>query len=191
MGQKPRPITKGMRVLISKILLMAFRNLTWIIMMMKMMVPTYPYQLLGLYNVSSLLVLFNFSGIELFSTGLGDVYYPSNDMDPYLQNKDVKIEKTPLEFFSQNDDDGDDEIEDMTIKPNDAVIVCARNEDEISHLEALMLSSKKNNHLQGIDEVQPFLVLGGLSKKKKKEKKRFLTLLVLTCSLIVTHVDIR
>ncbi|CAL9098222.1 unnamed protein product [Musa textilis] len=138
--------------------------------------------------------------IELFSTGLGDVYYPSNDMDPYLQNKD-------------NDDDDDDEIEDVTIKPTDAVIVCAQNEDEVwifeesddgdsnmyvhhdiilpafplctAWLDCNLKDSDKGNFiavgsmepaieiwdLDLIDEVQPFLVLGGLSKKKKKEKK--------------------
>nr|DAD22311.1 TPA_asm: hypothetical protein HUJ06_023774 [Nelumbo nucifera] len=61
-------------------------------------------------------------GIELFSTGLGDIFYPSNDMDPYLKDKD-------------DDDDDDEEIEDMAIKSSDAVIVCARNEDDVSHLE--------------------------------------------------------
>ncbi|CAL9111710.1 unnamed protein product [Musa acuminata var. zebrina] len=143
-------------------------------------------------------------GIELFSTGLGDIYYQSNEMDPYLQNKD--------------DDDDDEEIEDMTIKPTDAVIVCARNEDEVSHLEVWIFeesedgdsnmyvhhdiilpafplctawldcnlkSGDKGNFiavgsmepaieiwdLDLIDEVQPFLVLGGVSKKKKKGKK--------------------
>ncbi|XVF61013.1 hypothetical protein PTKIN_Ptkin08bG0093900 [Pterospermum kingtungense] len=59
-------------------------------------------------------------GIELFSKGLGDLYYPSNDMDPYLKDKD---------------DDDSEEIEDMTITPGDSVIVCARNEDDVSHLE--------------------------------------------------------
>ncbi|THU54384.1 hypothetical protein C4D60_Mb10t24520 [Musa balbisiana] len=104
-------------------------------------------------------------GIELFSTGLGDVCYPSNVMDPYLRNKD-------------NDDDDDDEIEDMTIKPTDAVIVCARNEDEVSHLEARNFIAVGSMEpaieiwdLDLIDEVQPFLVLGGVSKKKNKEKK--------------------
>ncbi|KAF2312341.1 hypothetical protein GH714_034301 [Hevea brasiliensis] len=63
-------------------------------------------------------------GVELFSTGLGDLYYPSNDMDPYLKDKD---------------DDDSEELEDMTIKPKDAVIVCARNEDEFSHLEVWIL----------------------------------------------------
>ncbi|VVB12529.1 unnamed protein product [Arabis nemorensis] len=46
-------------------------------------------------------------GIELFSSGLGDLYYPSNEMDPYLKD----------------------------VAPTDSVIICARNEDEISHLE--------------------------------------------------------
>ncbi|GMP95559.1 hypothetical protein CsSME_00044560 [Camellia sinensis var. sinensis] len=59
-------------------------------------------------------------GVELIGTGIGDAYYPSNDMDPYLKD--------------QNDDDSE-EVEDMTITAEDAVIVCARNEDDVSHLE--------------------------------------------------------
>lgn len=35
----------------------------------------------------------------------------------------------------ENDDDDEEEIEDMTIKPTDAVILCARNEDEVNLLE--------------------------------------------------------
>ncbi|XP_058006041.1 uncharacterized WD repeat-containing protein C17D11.16 isoform X2 [Hevea brasiliensis] len=69
-------------------------------------------------------------GIELFSTGLGDLYYPSNDMDPYLKDKD---------------DDDSEELEDMTIKPKDAVIVCARNEDEFSHLEVWIFEESVDN----------------------------------------------
>ncbi|PKA56713.1 Protein SPA1-like 2 [Apostasia shenzhenica] len=145
-------------------------------------------------------------GLELFSSGLGDAYYPSNDMDPYLQNKD-------------DEDEDDDEIEDMTIKPTDSVIICARNEDEVNHLEVWIVEDSIDgdvnmyvhhdiilpafplctawldcNHKSGdkgnfvavgtmepaieiwdldlIDEVEPFLVLGGVSKKKKKEKKK-------------------
>lgn len=30
-------------------------------------------------------------GLELFSSGLGDLYYASNDMDPYLKNNDVSM----------------------------------------------------------------------------------------------------
>ncbi|XP_010449447.1 PREDICTED: periodic tryptophan protein 1 homolog [Camelina sativa] len=60
-------------------------------------------------------------GIELFSSGIGDLYYPSNEMDPYL--KDVE------------DEDDEEDIDDTTIKPTDSVIICARNEDEVSHLE--------------------------------------------------------
>ncbi|XP_074558735.1 uncharacterized protein LOC141814695 [Curcuma longa] len=147
-------------------------------------------------------------GIELFSTGLGNSYYPSNDMDPYLQNKDD----------DDDDDDDDDEIEDMTIQPTDAVIVCARNEDEVSHLEVWICEESEDGDsnmyvhhdiilpafplcmawldcsLKGddkgnfiavgsmepaieiwdldlVDEVQPFMVLGGVSRKKKTGKK--------------------
>lgn len=59
-------------------------------------------------------------GIELFGAGVGDTYYPSNDLDPYLKD--------------QADSDSE-EYEDMMIKAEDAVIVCARNEDDVSHLE--------------------------------------------------------
>ncbi|XP_020573854.1 uncharacterized WD repeat-containing protein C17D11.16-like [Phalaenopsis equestris] len=73
-------------------------------------------------------------GIELFGSGIGDSYYPSNDMDPYLQNKGD----------DSDDDDDDDEIEDMTIKPTDSVIVCARNEDEVSHLEIWIFEESRD-----------------------------------------------
>lgn len=60
-------------------------------------------------------------GIELFGNGgLGAAYYQSNDMDPYLTNKDSEDEE---------------EIEDMTIKPSDLLLLTARNEDDVSHLE--------------------------------------------------------
>ncbi|KAK4841101.1 hypothetical protein QYF36_025858 [Acer negundo] len=59
-------------------------------------------------------------GIELFSKGNGDLYYASNQMDPYLK---------------EEDDEDSEELEDMNINPDDAVIVCARNEDDVSHLE--------------------------------------------------------
>ncbi|WOH03285.1 hypothetical protein DCAR_0622681 [Daucus carota subsp. sativus] len=62
-------------------------------------------------------------GIELFSKGLGDTYYKDNEEDPYLK------------------DDGNDseELEDMVIKAEDSVIICARNEDDLSHLEIWIL----------------------------------------------------
>ena len=30
-------------------------------------------------------------GIELFSSGLGDLYYPSNELDPYLKDAAVRL----------------------------------------------------------------------------------------------------
>lgn len=145
-------------------------------------------------------------GIDLFGSGTGDTYYPSNDMDPYLQK------------HGDDDDDDDDEEEDMTIRPTDFGIVCARNEDEVSHLEVWIFEDLDGDsnmyvhhdiilpafplctawtdcNLKGgdkgnflavgsmdpaieiwdldlIEEVQPSVVLGGVSKKKKKGNKK-------------------
>ncbi|PIA31514.1 hypothetical protein AQUCO_04900073v1 [Aquilegia coerulea] len=143
-------------------------------------------------------------GVELFGAGVGDTYYPSNDLDPYLKEKD---------------DEEDDEILDMTIKPSDAVIVCASNEDDVSQLQICIFEELDNGeynfyphhdiilpafplctewldcNLKGgdkgnfiavgsmepaieiwdldlVDEVQPFMVLGGVAKKKKKKSKK-------------------
>ncbi|KAL9257166.1 Periodic tryptophan protein 1-like protein [Drosera capensis] len=142
-------------------------------------------------------------GIELFSRLLGDSYYASNDMDPNLKD---------------NDDNDSEEEEDMIIKANDLVIVCARNDDDVSQLEIYILEEtedgalnlyvhhdiivsafplctawldcsinggEKGNFiavgsmepaieiwdLDVIDEVQPCLILGGISKRKKEGKK--------------------
>lgn len=69
--------------------------------------------------------------VKLFSTGLGDLYYPSNDMDPYLKDKD--------------DDDDTEEIEDLSIKPMDSLIVCARTDDEVNLLEVYLLEPSDND----------------------------------------------
>ncbi|KAL9259054.1 Periodic tryptophan protein 1-like protein, partial [Drosera capensis] len=142
-------------------------------------------------------------GIELLSRLHGDSYYASNDMDPYLKD---------------NDDNDSEEEEDMTIKANDGVIVCARNDDDVSQLEIYILEEtedgapnlyvhhyiifsafplctawlncsikggEKGNFiavgsmepaieiwdLDVIDEVQPCLILGGISKREKEGKK--------------------
>ncbi|KAL3531343.1 hypothetical protein ACH5RR_010665 [Cinchona calisaya] len=67
-------------------------------------------------------------GIELFGEGLRSLYYPNNEMDPYLNDKD---------------DEDSEELEDMTINPEDAVIVCACNEDDVSHLEVWILEGSE------------------------------------------------
>ncbi|KAI3848889.1 hypothetical protein MKX03_012021 [Papaver bracteatum] len=71
-------------------------------------------------------------GIEIFSNAIGDRYYPSNEMDPYLK---------------KDDEDDDEEIEDMTIKPSDAVIVCARTDDEVSQLQVCVLEELEDGEL--------------------------------------------
>ncbi|KAF9678267.1 hypothetical protein SADUNF_Sadunf07G0017100 [Salix dunnii] len=128
-------------------------------------------------------------GIELFSKGLGDLYYPSNSMDPYIKDED--------------DDDSED-LEDMAIKPKDAVIVWILDETSdgesnlyVHHevplsafplctawLDCPLKGGEKGNFiavgsmepaieiwdLDIIDEVQPAVVLGGIKEKKKKKK---------------------
>ncbi|KAJ1383894.1 WD40/YVTN repeat-like-containing domain superfamily [Sesbania bispinosa] len=71
-------------------------------------------------------------GVELFSSGIGDLYYPSNDMDPFIKDK--------------NDDDSE-ELEDMIINPTDSVIVCARNEDDVSVLEVWILEDANSSEM--------------------------------------------
>lgn len=71
-------------------------------------------------------------GVELFSSGIGDLYYPSNELDPYLRD--------------QNDDESED-LEDMTINPTDSVIVCANNEDDVNRLEVWILEDSSSNEI--------------------------------------------
>nr|XP_027123567.1 uncharacterized WD repeat-containing protein C17D11.16-like isoform X2 [Coffea arabica]XP_027126436.1 uncharacterized WD repeat-containing protein C17D11.16-like isoform X2 [Coffea arabica] len=68
------------------------------------------------------------SRVELFGEGLRTLYYPSNEMDPYLKDKD--------------DEDSVD-LDDTTISPEDSVIICARNEDDVSHLEVWILEGSE------------------------------------------------
>ncbi|KAI8522903.1 hypothetical protein RHMOL_Rhmol13G0032900 [Rhododendron molle] len=136
-------------------------------------------------------------GIDIFGAGIGGTYYPSNDMDPYLQG--------------QADYDSE-ELEDVIIKAEDAVLICARNEDEVwiyedpaggdsnmyvhhdiiipafplclAWLDCPIKGGEKGNFiavgsmepsieiwdLDIMDEVQPSVVLGGIVEKKKKKK---------------------
>ncbi|KAJ4769193.1 Transducin/WD40 repeat-like superfamily protein [Rhynchospora pubera] len=71
-------------------------------------------------------------GIDIFGKGV-DLYYTSNDMDPYLKKN-----------TEENADDEEEEIEDMTIKPTDAVILCARVEDEVNLLEVCIFEEAED-----------------------------------------------
>ncbi|GJM87359.1 hypothetical protein PR202_ga03306 [Eleusine coracana subsp. coracana] len=64
-------------------------------------------------------------GLEIFSSGMGDLYYPSNDMDPYLKKND-----------GVEEDEDEEEVEDNIIKPSDFVLVCAHSEDDVYSLQA-------------------------------------------------------
>ncbi|CAI8584848.1 unnamed protein product [Vicia faba] len=60
-------------------------------------------------------------GFELFSSGTGDLYYQSNELDPYIKDK--------------NEEYDSEDVEDMIINPTDSVVVCARTEDDVNYLE--------------------------------------------------------
>ncbi|KAE9596435.1 putative transcription factor WD40-like family [Lupinus albus] len=78
-------------------------------------------------------------GVELFSTGIGDLYYPTNDLDPYLKrNKDED---------EDDDDDDSEDLQDMIINPTDSVIVCARNEDDVSVLEVWVVEDTNSKEM--------------------------------------------
>ncbi|KAM3353792.1 hypothetical protein ACQJBY_024771 [Aegilops geniculata] len=68
--------------------------------------------------------------------GMGDLYYENNEEDPHL--------------IRNNDDDGDEdeeEIEDMTIKPTDMLIVCVHNEDEFNSLQVSIVEELEDGDL--------------------------------------------
>ncbi|CAA7059823.1 unnamed protein product [Microthlaspi erraticum] len=68
--------------------------------------------------------------IELFSSGRGDLYYASNDMDPYL----TKI----------NDHYYDSDDETKTILPTDSMIVCAKSDNGANSLDVLVCEEASN-----------------------------------------------
>ncbi|KAI6668499.1 hypothetical protein NL676_013486 [Syzygium grande] len=89
------------------------------------------------------------SYVELFGTGLGDLYYPSNDMDPYLKDKD--------------DDDDSEELEDLSIKPMDSLIV--------SWLDCPLKGGDKGNFV-AVGSMEPAIEIWDLDVKKKKRENR-------------------
>ncbi|CAM6101033.1 unnamed protein product [Calypogeia fissa] len=71
------------------------------------------------------------SGLQLFGNGgLGAAYYATNEDDPYLISKE---------------DDDEEEIEDMTIKQSDLLLLTARTEDDVSHLEVWVYEDPETN----------------------------------------------
>ncbi|KAI7727590.1 hypothetical protein M8C21_019339 [Ambrosia artemisiifolia] len=128
--------------------------------------------------------------IELFGSGIGDVYYPSNELDPYLKD---------------NNDEDSEEIEDIMIKEDDAVVICVIEDPDgdpnmyVHHqilipafplctawLDCPIKGGEKGNFiavgsmepaieiwdLDTMDEVQPSLALGGIAEIEKEKKKK-------------------
>ncbi|CAA0397572.1 unnamed protein product [Arabidopsis thaliana] len=72
--------------------------------------------------------------IELFSSGQGDLYYPNNDMDPYLKDTDG-------DYDSEDHDD-------LTIRPTDSLIICAAIKHEVNYLEVYVYEESGNIYLR-------------------------------------------
>ncbi|CAN6918060.1 unnamed protein product [Brassica oleracea] len=83
---------------------------------------SFPFYFLETFSCS-LTRMIHSSEIDVFTSGRGDLYYPSNDMDPYLNNN------TDDDYYDSDDVDA------ITIKPSDSLIICARVEGEINYLE--------------------------------------------------------
>ncbi|CAI5527619.1 unnamed protein product [Closterium sp. Naga37s-1] len=79
---------------------------------------------------------------NLFGTGkgVGAAYYRTNDEDPYL----TKAE-------GAEDEDDEDEIEDLTIRDTDLLILAARNEDDVSFIEVWVCEEQQKRE-EGGDE---------------------------------------
>ncbi|CAI5466651.1 unnamed protein product [Closterium sp. Yama58-4] len=81
---------------------------------------------------------------NLFGTGkgIGAAYYRSNDEDPYL----TKAE-------GAEDEDDEDEIEDLTIRDTDLLILAARNEDDVSFIEVWVCEEQQREEGEDGDDV--------------------------------------
>ncbi|CAH2061101.1 unnamed protein product [Thlaspi arvense] len=68
--------------------------------------------------------------IELFSSGLGDLYYPSNEMDPYLKDTDANYDS--------------EDLDDMTIGASDSLILCTSIKDKVNYIEVYVYEESGN-----------------------------------------------
>ncbi|KAL1364740.1 hypothetical protein AAHE18_03G238500 [Arachis hypogaea] len=119
-------------------------------------------------------------GVEVFSSRIGDLYYPSNDLDPYIKDK--------------NDDDSE-ELEDMIINPTDSVVVCARTEDDFSLLEVHILedvgTSEMNMYVHHDIIIPTFLLsTAWLDCLQGREKGNFLAVGSMESSIEIWDLDV-
>ncbi|KAJ0240784.1 WD40 repeat-containing protein [Hirschfeldia incana] len=61
--------------------------------------------------------------LELFGSGPGDLFYPSNEMDPYLKHD------------TDANSDTDEDLDALTIQPTDSLIICTRIKKKLNFLE--------------------------------------------------------
>uniref|UniRef100_A0A0E0L6E7 Uncharacterized protein n=1 Tax=Oryza punctata TaxID=4537 RepID=A0A0E0L6E7_ORYPU len=142
-------------------------------------------------------------GFNILGSGLGDLYYPTNDMDPYLKKNYMDDE--------DDDEEEDEEIEDKTVKPSDIMIASVSILEELEDGDAHMYpfheiplpdfplclawsgcnlkDGQKGNlmavgtmcpeieiwDLNIVEEIEPVIVLGGKLKNKAGKRKKIVT----------------
>eukprot|EP00897_Mesotaenium_endlicherianum_P009561 jgi/Mesen1/8633/ME000050S08049 len=71
--------------------------------------------------------------LQLFGNGgLGAAYYVSNEDDPYITLKE---------------DEDEEEVDDFTIRPTDLLVLAARNEEDVSHLEVWVYEEGEDSNM--------------------------------------------
>ncbi|XLU95339.1 hypothetical protein S245_009691, partial [Arachis hypogaea] len=120
-------------------------------------------------------------GVDVFSFEIGDLYYPSIDLDPNIKYK--------------NDDDDSEELEDMIINPTDSVVVCARTEDDFSLLEVHILedvgTSEMNMYVHHDIIIPTFLLsTAWLDCLQGREKGNFLAVGSMESSIEIWDLDV-
>ncbi|KAL8209945.1 hypothetical protein R6Q57_006677 [Mikania cordata] len=109
--------------------------------------------------------------IDILGSGLGDIYYPSNELDPYLKDKNVCIIEDP-------EDDPNIFVRNHITVPEfplcTAWFDCPINGGDKGNFIAVgsMDPGIEIWDLDVMEEVQPLLTLGGIAEKKKKKKKK-------------------
>ncbi|KAI8919859.1 WD40-repeat-containing domain protein [Powellomyces hirtus] len=71
------------------------------------------------------------TAIPLFSKVQGLTYHGSNEEDPYVSTRD--------------EEDEDEELREMQVMPGDNLLLAAKTEDEVSHLEVYLYEGEEDN----------------------------------------------
>ncbi|KAL6623671.1 hypothetical protein ACP70R_033550 [Stipagrostis hirtigluma subsp. patula] len=89
-------------------------------------------------NLAAALLELNMESYDDEEDGSGELYYPTNDMDPHLKKTSVT---------DYDEDDVEDEDLDRTVKPTDLMIVSAHKDGLYNSLEVVILEELEDGDL--------------------------------------------